>query len=313
MKKNYIFSTIIALVAVLGFCSCDNEKLNPESVFDTTAPERSQFDLWLLENFTDEYNIQFNYLYNDKESPLAYNVTPAEYTRAQALAFLVKYVWLDAYKEAVGAEFLKVYSPRVIQLIGSYEWNSNNSQVMGTAEGGMKVLLFGVNDLDLDNIRFNATNPYEEKSKKPVDMNYWFFHTMHHEFCHILTQTKEYQSDFQSITAASYHATDWINMKDKVVATQGFVTAYGSSEYNEDFAETYANYISYSEEGWNMIITQAGEDGAALINTKVEYVREYMQEQWNLDIDKMREIVQRRSNEVLDMNLKNIDFSTTNR
>ena len=51
-------------------------------------------------------------------------------------------------------------------------------------------------------------------------MNYWFFHTMHHEFCHILTQQKNYSTDYQTITGGSYHSQDWSNLKDTAVAKE---------------------------------------------------------------------------------------------
>lgn len=337
MKKSYI-TLALAILSLTTFFSCSKDELNSTSVFEngmgTNKSEATIFDEWLLKNYVLDYNITFNYYYIDKESNQSYNVTPAEFDKAQALAVLVKHVWIDAYTEAqakslakkAGVDlndgsaeaakiqeeaksFLRTYSPRVIQLIGSYEWNSNNSQVMGTAEQGMKVLLFGVNELDLDTPYFVSDNPYADKAARPIDMNYWFFHTMHHEFCHILTQTKEYSTEFRTISEGKFHATDWINVKDRKAATEGFVTGYASGEYNEDFAETYAMYISYNAEGWAKIIETAGEEGAKTINRKVAIVRDYFQETWNIDIDEMRDIVQRRCAEATKMNLRNIDFS----
>lgn len=313
MKKYILFA--ISALALGTLNSCKEDDLNSTSVFEngmgTDKSEFTIFDEWLYKNFVADYNVDFRYLYADKETDQVYNVVPAEYDKAQALAVLVKHVWLDAYTEAVGDNktFLRTYSPRVIQLIGSYEWNSNGSQVMGTADSGMKVMLYGVNELDLDNLRFVNDNPYESRSTKPIDMNYWFFHTMHHEFCHILTQTKEYSTDFRTISAGKFHATDWINVKDKTAATEGFVSGYASGEYNEDFAETYAIYISYSEAGWQKIIDQAGEEGAAIINQKVDLVRNYFNDTWGIDIDNMRAILQRRCAEAAEMNLRQIDFS----
>ena len=122
--------------------------------------------------------------------------------------------------------------------------------MLGTAEGGLKVMLYGVNELDIDNPRINTSNPYESHQVKPIDMNYWFFHTMHHEFCHILTQLKNYPTDFQEVSAGKYHTGDWINVDDADAPLEGFVTGYASSEYNEDFAEIYATYITSSDKSW---------------------------------------------------------------
>lgn len=302
--------SIMLLLSAGLFClsSCDDdEDLKDVSVFEDVSLEpKNEFDRWLDENYRKTYNIDFKYRYSDKESDLSYNVTPAEYDKSVALAILVKHVWLDAYAEAVSPDFMKTYVPRIIQLTGSYKWNTNGSQVLGTAEGGLKVMLYGVNELDIDNPRINTTNPYESHLVQPIDMNYWFFHTMHHEFCHILTQKKEYDPSFRAISAATYHATDWINLEDRNVAKEGFVTSYAASEYNEDFAEIYATYITNSPEGWQMILNAAGEEGTAILNQKLDLMKEYFQNSWNIDLDEMRDVVLRRSNESISLDLRTL-------
>ncbi len=297
------------MAGMLSLTSCgDDNDLNSTSVFeDVSKVEKNEFDNWLEKNYRQTYNIDFKYRYSDKEADLNYNVIPADFDKSKALAILVKHVWLDAYAEAVNPDFMKTYVPRIIQLTGSYKWNSNGSQVLGTAEGGLKVMLYGVNELDIDNPRINTTNPYESHQVKPIDMNYWFFHTMHHEFCHILTQKKEYDTAFRSISAATYHATDWINLEDKKVAKEGFVTAYASSEYNEDFAEIYATYITNTPEGWQLIINQAGTNGASILNQKLDMMKTYFQNSWNIDLDNLRDIVLRRSNESTKLDLRTLN------
>ena len=179
-------SILLLTAALFGFTACsEDEGIRSESIFDSVeTPEKTEFDNWLETNYRKPFNIDFKYRYSDKESDRAYNVIPADFDKSKALAILVKHVWIESYVEAISAEFMKTYVPRIIQLTGSYKWNDNGSQVLGTAEGGLKVMLYGVNELDIDNPRINTTNPYESHSVKPIDMNYWFFHTMHHEFCH---------------------------------------------------------------------------------------------------------------------------------
>jgi substrate import-associated zinc metallohydrolase lipoprotein len=300
-------SLLLLLAGLLGFSSCDDEKLDSTSVFDGITPaQKNEFDNWLETNYRKVYNIDFKYRYSDKEADRAYNVIPANYEQSVALAILIKHVWLDAYSEAVSPEFMKTYVPRIIQLTGSYKWNSNGSQVLGTAEGGLKIMLYGVNELDIDNPRINTSNPYESHQVKPIDMNYWFFHTMHHEFCHILTQKKEYDTSFRAISAGTYHATDWINLEDKKVAKEGFVSSYAASEYNEDFAEIYATYVTNTPEGWEKIINAAGTEGAAILNQKLDLMKSYFLNSWGLDLDNMRDILIRRSAESVTLDLRTL-------
>lgn len=294
-------------VAAVSFTGCSEDDLSSTSVFDTTPQQRTEFDNWLLKNYVQEYNIDFKYHYNDKEADMNYNTIPASYESSVAIAKLMKYMWLETYVEAVNKDFIRTYTPRVIQLTGSYKYDKNGSVVLGTAEQGMKVMLYGVNDLDLDNIRVNTTDHYESHDKQPLDLNYWFFHTMHHEFCHILTQTKNYSTDFKTISSGSYHSTDWINVSDKKAAKEGFVTGYASGEYNEDFAETYATYITMTADAWQKILETAGPEGAAIINKKLDMVKEYFSNSWGIDLDKLRENILRRSNNVSSLDLRTLD------
>lgn len=305
---------VLLFAASMAFTGCSEDDLNSSSVININRPESGEgseeadaFDMWLDKNYTKEYNIRFQYRYNDKETDLTYNVIPASFDQSKALARLVQHIWLEVYAEAMGKEFIKTYSPRVIQLIGSYEYSANGSVVMGTAEKGLKIMLYGVNGLDIDNPRINVDNPYESKDTKPSDLNYWYFHTMHHEFCHILTQTKNYSPDFQTISSGRYHSTDWINVKDQDAAKEGFVTGYASGEYNEDFAEVYANYVTLSPEGWQKIIDQAGDEGAAIINKKLAMVKEYFQNSWGVDLNDLRTIILRRSAEAPSLDLRNFN------
>ncbi len=306
MKMKY-FGLMLLLAATMFLTGCKEDELNSTSVFDFTPSEQNEFDRWLLRNYTDVYNIRFQYRYNDKETDDQYNVIPAEYDKSVAIAKLVRHMWLEVYNEGVSPEFIRSYTPRVIQLIGSNEYSSNGEIVLGTAEGGLKVMLYGVNNLDIDNPYINVDDFYRKHDALPLDLNYWFFHTMHHEFCHILTQKKNYSTDFQTISAGQYHSADWVNVKDDKAAKEGFVSGYASGEYNEDFAETYATYITMSPAGWQKIIDTAGTDGAAIINKKLAMVREYFQGSWGIDIDEVRDIVLRRSSEVATLDLRNLD------
>lgn len=299
----------------LSFISCSTDDVNNESIFKSDlekTEELSDFDAWLKNNYLEPYNIKLMYRYVDNESDRRYNVIPADYNKAKALAILVKQMWLDAYTEVMGADFLKTYAPRIIQLTGSYKYQQNESGesggvIMGTAEGGLKVMLYGVNLMDIDKPYINVDNPYSDKWSSTVfDMNHQFFHTMHHEFCHILTQKKEYSTEFRAISAADYHATDWVNVKDSEAASEGFVTGYASGEYNEDFAEIYATYVTMKPEAWQMIIDNAGEEGAAIINQKLDILRNYFNTSWHLDIDELRTVILRRSNEVLSLDLRTL-------
>ena len=308
MKHIKLFLLPAILIMMVA---CSDDDVSSTSIFQTDTPSQSVFDKWLMKNYTNPYNIQFNYRYNDNLTDRTYHVVPAKLTNAKALAILIKHVWLDAYSELMDTTFLKEHCFRVFQMIGSSEYTSQGSVVLGTAEGGIQITLFQVNDLDLNDIYVETSNPFRNTWAIPIDLNKRYFHTMHHEFCHILTQLKDYSTDFQAVSAGHYHSADWVNINDTESARLGFVTGYASGEYNEDFAETYAVYVTSTDAMWNKILQSGvvGDDttGRDTILRKLEILRSYFQNTWGIDIDKLRTIVLRRSSEASTLDLQTLN------
>ena len=289
--KKYIYTLLFAASIVLG--ACNEDKLDSHSIFNTESPERNAFDTWLLLNYIVPYNIQFNYKYIDKESDNTYNLIPAEYDKCVAMAKLTKYLWIDSYNELLGETFIKTYCPRMIQLIGSKAYNSQGSVVLGTAEGGLKITLYNVNELDVNNPNIDF-------------LNTWFFKTMHHEFAHILHQTKNYSTDFNLIST-DYQGPSWLNLEsDEIANTMGFITRYASFSPDEDFVEIISNYITHDADYWENVLNNGGALGKIKLQKKFDIVRKYLKDSWSIDIDKLRDIVQRRSGSLSEVDLENL-------
>ena len=119
--------------------------------------------------------------------------------------------------------------------------------ILGLAEGGVKVSLFRVNAMNVND--FNQMNEY-------------FFKTMHHEFSHILHQTKTYPNEFNTLSVGHYDGSNWQDRQESMLNSQGFVTNYASSEFREDFAETIANYIVKTDAQWARILELAARGWA---------------------------------------------------
>ena len=284
---------LLPLACVLLATSCSKDELSGDTIFPEGSPRRDKFDNWLLENYTYPYNVTFNYKFQDIESDMKYQLVPADSAKAAKLAIIVKYLWFDAYVETVGQDFLKNNVPRIIQVIGSPAYNSEGTIVLGTAEGGLKVTLYMANELTDDLLHDYAT------------LNDYYFHTLHHEFTHILNQKKAYDTSFDLITESGYISGDWYMISDTEANKRGFVTAYAMSQGLEDFAEMLSVYVTDSPEEWNSMIAGAG-DGARYINAKLAIVRDYMQSSWNLDIDELRSAVQHRAKELSSLNLNEL-------
>jgi substrate import-associated zinc metallohydrolase lipoprotein len=276
-----------------GFYACDQVDLDSQSVFDTTPPQRNEFDTWLLKNYVYPYNIDFKYRMEDKETDHQYNLTPAEYDKSVAMAKLVKFLWIDSYVELMGGkEFICTYGPKMIHLVGSPAYEEGQI-VLGTAEGGLKVTLYNVNAMDLQNMNVEF-------------LNFWYFKTMHHEFSHILHQTVEFPKEFYEVSTGKYFGAGWVNISDAEALQTGFITPYGGSEVHEDFAEMVAMYITHDAAWWAAQLQAAGE-GAAYISQKEDIIKTYMIETWHINLDTLRDIVQRRSSEIGLLDLANLN------
>ncbi len=284
----------IAFIATsLG--SCSEEELDSKSIFgEETGVVENSFDKWLYTNYTKPYNIDFKYRFEDKEADADYNLSPADYDKAIALAKMTKYVWIESYEELLGTDFIRTYCPKIMFLVGSVAYNSQGSVVLGTAEGGLKITLYNVNSIDVNNLSLDM-------------LNYWFFKTMHHEFAHILHQTKNYSTDFNLISPSNYQSGSWVNLSPEDALDMGFVSPYASSETQEDFVEIISIYITNTQAYWDNLVSSASEEGQDMINQKLDLVRDYLLTTWGIDMDLLREIVLRRSDDILTMDLTTLN------
>ena len=293
---------MLGLAVCLGLGSCSEDAPSDPTNFPTTPVERNAFDQWLLKNFTYPYNVSFLYKMKDIESDMTKNLVPADSAKSTKLAIIIKYLWFDAYAEAIGPDFIKENVPRVIHLIGSPAFNSNGTIVLGTAEGGQKVTLYTVNSLTDENLKdYSYLNDY-------------YFHTMHHEFTHILNQKIAYNKSFDKVTASGYVSGDWTNIEDVDAQKKGFVTAYAMEEGKEDFAEMLSTYVTSTPTQWEKILSTAGANmvdetltARQAIEQKLSIVRDYMSKSWGLDIDKLRDAVLHRGNELSSLDLEHLN------
>ena len=284
MKKYIVYlSTILAALLLATACEQDNPDTS-YSVIADRIQEQNDFDRWLEANYVNPYNIDFKYRYEMNESDVNYFTIPAYMDNSIIMAHLVKYLCVDTYDEVAGINFTRRYFPKMFFLIGEWEYRNNGTYILGTAEGGKKILLAGINYLDQYMVSADA-------------LNYYYIKTIHHEFTHILNQTLAYPADFKEISGSDYIADEW-NLTGGWLQ-KGFITQYSQHSDREDFAEMLSTYITNTEEQWDAGMTQAG-DGAEIIQAKLDIVRSYMLSGFDIDIDVLRNTILRRQDEVMD-------------
>lgn len=285
--KHFLRYITLAVVAFVSLMSCQKETLNEKSVITVDIVEKNIFDRWLDNYFVGPYNIDFKYRFEMNESDMNYYTIPADYDQAVEMAHLVKYLCVDTYDEVAGIEFTRGYFPKMFFLIGEFEYRNNGTMILGTAEGGKKILLSGINYLDL------------LMDEGADALNEYYIKTIHHEFTHILNQTKTYPADFKVITGNGYVADSWSEAPyNTEYLHNGFISAYAQHSDVEDFAEMTSIYITNTPEFWDSQVKAAG-DGADAIIAKLDIVKAYFRDSWKIDLDVLRNTILRRQNDVV--------------
>ena len=147
MKKNILALSLLAVVAA-GFTACSSDDLSSESVIKSSTTSETVFDKWLYKNYVVPYNIQIQWRYEDNESDMAYYDVPADSAQSVELAHIIKYTCVEAYTEVAGIDFTRRYFPKLFSFLGEFEYDNSGTMKLGTAEGGKKIRLLGINHLD---------------------------------------------------------------------------------------------------------------------------------------------------------------------
>lgn len=196
MQIKNICASLLACGGLMLLTGCTKDEIDPNNLV-TAVPKtahETQFDKWLAVNFLQPYNIDVQYRLNNNELDLEYHSTPMSYQQSIRFAHITKHACLEAYDEVTGSQaFVRQLFPKILQLVGSYRYNSIGNKEQGAAEGGRKISIYGLDEIDLSN----------------VDNVNQIFQTMHHEFGHIQNQVKSYPQDFKSITSTSYVGQAW--------------------------------------------------------------------------------------------------------
>ena len=105
MRK--IYYLLLACILTSVFVACEKDDPSQPSIFaNDTKIDSTAFDRWLSKTY-NPYNIRIIYRYQDYETDQKYNVIPAKMENVKALAKMMRHIWIDAYKEVVGADFIK--------------------------------------------------------------------------------------------------------------------------------------------------------------------------------------------------------------
>ncbi|MCF2491991.1 MULTISPECIES: putative zinc-binding metallopeptidase [Dyadobacter] len=280
-----------ALFLTVGLSSCKEEEIGEaEDIPGLGGDEWVQgpIDKWILDSLVTPYNISAKYKWDQFEfGNITKTLVPPDESQVVPLLSTIKKAWTMPYVQEAGKVFYNKFSPKFFILSGSNEYNAEGSVTLGTAEGGRKVVLFGVN---LFKIKGMAGYDAARDSSFVKD---WFLHTIHHEFGHILHQTVLYPVEYKAVSRSLYQGGNWINWSDNDARRDGFITAYSSLNFDEDFVEMIAMMLTEGKAGFDKIVNAIPEgtsprgttkaQAQAALRQKEAIVVAYYKNTWKID------------------------------
>ncbi len=274
------------LIILTGMTACNKkDALNADINGlggDTWA--QGPIDKWLYDSMVVTNNIEVIYKWDQSQFDMEYTLVPPLESQVIPVARTVTKMWIDPYNAEAGTDdFMKIYSPKQLALSGSLAMQTDGSAVQGLAEGGLKILLFGVNSFD------------PKDSGAVADMA----HLIHHEFTHILNQKKAYPIDYNKVTPDGYSG-NW-TVDNTNPWTLGFVSAYARKEPGEDIAEQVSFMLVMGKERYDNMVLHTfrnypdslnNDDAIAKLQTKEKLVVQYFRDAYQLDFYSLQSRVQ---------------------
>lgn len=278
MKQNIIFKLSVLLImgALFGSCTKDDfEPVNMSELNPDEPLENTELDQWLKTTFLDEYNMDVIYRYSRYNHEADRNVTPPRPDAVKPMMTTILEGYINPYRKIAGETFIKTNVPKEWVLFGSTSYDGSNVGYAGTAAGGVRVNLFGINNFSL--------SPAFVKGRLGV---------IHHEFIHILNQRFIMPADFQEITKSTYNG-NWTSTNADSAHKWGYVSTYASQNPTEDFAET-ASALLVSGQSWfdNRVRTSSSDAGKKALRAKEQSVVDYFNSSLNIDFRALQKEIQ---------------------
>ncbi len=273
------------------FTSCKKENFNPADAQninglggDTWA--KGPIDQWVYDTLTVPYNISIKYKWDQFEDlgDITKILVPPKEEYIIPILSAVRKVWIDTYIAEANEDFFKKLCPKYFYLIGSPAFEQNGAIKLGVAEGGRKIILLAIN---------------YSKVKGMADYNpadsFWIkqmFHTIHHEFGHILHQNVLYPQDFKNLNA-NLITSNWTDYTDRQALSDGFISAYAMNNSDDDFVETLSIMLVEGKAGFERMIASippgitgrgtTQEQAIARLRAKESIIVNYYKQVYNID------------------------------
>lgn len=283
MKKIWMIVALMSCMAAA--CNREDSLEDVDNIpglgGDTWTP--GPIDIWINDSLTKPLNVAVKYKWDQGELEFNRTLVPPREEKIVPVLSAIRKVWLKNYEAEAGEQFLKRYCPKFFVLVGSASYNLDGTITLGTAEGGRRILLYVINDF-----RIKGMTGYENEDSANVKR---MFHTIQHEFAHILHQNIMYPLEYKRISIGEY-TSNWNNVFDDQARRDGFITAYAMSAPDEDFVEMVSMMLTEGKQGYEDMLSQittpgpngtTPEEAIARLRQKEAIVVAYFADVWGID------------------------------
>lgn len=277
MKKNIIITISALLLIGMLFQSCKKEPFTPADISELNPDDptaNTELDQWLKTTFLDEYNVSVIYRYHRYYHEADRNVSPPKTESVKPMMTTVLEGYIEPYRKIAGAAFIKSNIPKEWVLYGSTSYDGSNTGYAGTASGGARINLFGLNGFSL--------SPSFVTGRLNV---------IHHEFTHILNQRYIMPADFEEITKSTYNG-DWKSTPADSAHKWGYVSSYASGSPVEDFAENTSSLLVKGQSWYDDWVRTSSETGNKALRLKEQSVVDYFNSSLGVDFRGLQKEVQ---------------------
>ncbi len=276
MFKHKIYLIVLAL-AVFASCKKEDDLGDVSQIpglgGDTWAA--TPIDTWIRDTLTIPFNVAAKYKWDQGELDFNKQLTPPKEEKIIPVLSSIKKVWIDNYVKEAGKTFMMKLIPKFFVLVGSASWNTDGTITLGTAEGGRQIDLYVLNDFRIKGMPGFVPSD----SFNIIQM----FHTIEHEFGHILHQTVYYPVDWKQISVGDY-TSNWNNDTDSIANERGFISAYAQSAPDEDFVETISIMLTLGKAQYEALISGIKTPAAVTkLRQKEAIVINYFKDVWNIN------------------------------
>jgi len=284
MRKKILMFFLAGAFALTMGCYPEEEVVAPVK---TQTESEDPLDQYIQENFVEEFGVAVRYKFVDRYVDQTKRVTPPKLEVVLPMLDFLAEFWIEPFTAvANGTRFFKAHVPAEVILIGSTMYNADGTVTLGTADAGARITLTEVNFVD--------TNDQG-----------WVFRqlgTIYHEFAHIVHQRYNLPPNWQEISPQGYTSLgSWYNLTDEEALQRGFVSPYGTSTFNEDFAEVAAFLLfrpdffeTFIEDEANCATPDcvARNEGRAKLRRKYNAILEHYEQNTGVDLLQVRDIIQ---------------------